>query len=192
MLRYDKRKLKKAIFYINSKMIELEKTYLAKYLPKGLKESKSKKIIDIYLPKLSEHPKLRIRQNGDKFVMTKKELLDKNDASAQREQNINLSEEEFKGLKAADGKTVSKTRYYYDYNGRIAEIDVFDTPLRGLIVVDFEFETVEEKDAFPTPDFCLIDITQELFIAGGMLAGKGYEDIEENLNKFDYQKIILE
>lgn len=173
-------------------MIELEKTYLAKSLPEGLKECKSKKIVDIYLPKASEHPKLRIRKNGDKYVMTKKELLDEDDASAQREQNINLSSEEFDGLKAADGKTISKTRYYYNYNGRVAEIDVFDAPLNGLVVVDFEFETVEEKDNFEKPDFCMVDITQELFIAGGMLAGKSYENIEENLKKFDYEKLSLD
>ena len=56
-------------------------------------------------------------------------------------------------------------------------------------MIDFEFETVEEKNAFRIPEFCLIDITQEEFIAGGMVCGKSYTDIEENLRVLDYKKI---
>ena len=44
---------------------ELEKTYLAKELP-NLEGAKSKEMLDIYFPKDAEHPKLRIRKNGDK------------------------------------------------------------------------------------------------------------------------------
>ena len=47
-------------------MIELEKTYLAKEIPQGLKDCNSKEIIDIYIPKSNAHPKIRIRKNGDK------------------------------------------------------------------------------------------------------------------------------
>ena len=36
--------------------------------------------------------------------------------------------------------------------------------------------SIEEKDAFVAPDFCLVEVTQELFIAGGMLCGKRYAD----------------
>jgi hypothetical protein len=41
------------------------------------------------------------------------------------------------------------------------------------------------------PDFCLSDITQEEFIAGGMVCGKCYEDLIEDLTKFNYEKILL-
>ena len=60
--------------------------------------------------------------------------------------------------------------------------------LDGLVVVDFEFGTEEEKLAFEMPDFCLVEVTQEEFIAGGMLAGKSYEDIKEKLEEFGYSK----
>jgi len=64
--------------------------------------------------------------------------------------------------------------------------------LKGLILVDFEFDKMEEKDSFDMPDFCLVDITQEVFIAGGMLCGKSYEDIEEYLKRFGYIKLFLD
>ena len=45
-------------------------------------------------------------------------------------------------------------------------------------------KTEEEKNKFGMPDFCLADVTQEDFIAGGYLAGKGYVDIEKELERF--------
>jgi len=173
-------------------MIELEKTYLAKEIPKGLKDYKSKEIIDIYIPRSKAHPTLRIRKNGDNYEMTKKEPVNESDSSRQEEQTIILTETEFNEFMKLDGKKVHKIRYYYDYNGITAEIDVFQGALKGLIVVDFEFKTLEEKDSFEMPAFCLIEITQEVFIAGGMLCGKSYEDIEEDLKKFNYTKLYLD
>lgn len=38
------------------------------------------------------------------------------------------------------------------------------------------------------PDFCLADVTQEKFTAGGILAGKKYSDIEAELEKYGYKK----
>ena len=171
-------------------MIELEKTYLAKYIPKDIEHCKSKEIIDIYIPKSKEHPTLRIRKNGDNYEITKKEPVNKGDSSHQEEQTIILRKDEFNELKKLDGKVARKIRYYFEYNGRTAEIDVFQDKLKGLILVDFEFKSKAEKDAFKMPEFCLADVTQEKFIAGGMLCGKSYENIEKELERFKYKKIV--
>jgi len=173
-------------------MIELEKTYLAKAIPADLQSYDSKEIIDIYIPKDKEHPTLRIRKNGDKYEMTKKEPVQGNDSSRQEEQTIRLTEEEFKVLNGLDGKRVRKIRYYYNFQGQIAEIDVFQDDLAGLILVDCEFNSQEEMDKFGMPDFCLAEVTQEKFLAGGMLCGKKYQDIEEDLGKFGYKKLDIE
>lgn len=170
-------------------MIELEKTYLARYLPLGLKDCKYKEIIDVYIPKSSVHPTLRIRKNGDKYEMTKKEPVVKGDSSTQKEQTIILTEQEFDELSKLDGKRTHKIRYYYDCNGRTAEIDVFQDDLLGLVLVDFEFDSQDEKNSFNMPEFCLAEVTQEEFLAGGMICGKRYGDIEENLKKYNYKKI---
>ena len=106
-------------------MIELEKTYLAKELPKDLENCEHKEIIDVYLPKESEHPVLRLRKNGANYEMTKKEPVKKGDASKQLEQTIVLSKEEFEGLQTVPGKRVVKERYRYPLEGLIAEFDVF-------------------------------------------------------------------
>ena len=41
------------------------------------------------------------------------------------------------------------------------------------------------------PDFCLVDITQETFIAGGVIAGKTLEDIQSELLTHNYKVLQL-
>lgn len=171
--------------------IELELTYLVRFLPKDLDKFEIVEIFDMYLPALNEHPKLRLRKNNSKMQLVKKILVSEGDLSVQIEQTIELDEAEFKALRQLKGKAVHKLRYKYPYQGYIAEIDVFLDQLEGLVVVDFEFQNEEEKDKFKMPDFCLVEVTQEKFIAGGLLAGKAYSEIERYLKKYNYQKIIL-
>ena len=65
----------------------------------------------------------------------------------------------------------------------------FGGDLYGLVVVDFEFNNEAERDVFEMPYFCLVDITQEDFIAGGMIAGKTYQDIAPELDRFNYKRL---
>jgi CYTH domain-containing protein len=123
--------------------------------------------------------------------MTKKKPVDDGDASHQEEQTIILNEDEFSILNKLDGKRTHKIRYLYPFENQTAEIDVFQDELNGLILVDFEFDSLKEKENFQMPDFCLVEITQEEFIAGGMICGKSYENIEEDLNRFRYKKLFL-
>jgi CYTH domain-containing protein len=174
-------------------MIELERTFLAKQIPDGLKTCKSKEIIDIYIPKVIEsHAPIRIRKNGEKYEITKKDVVVEGDHSIKNEQTINLLKHEFDKLeKEISGRRVRKTRYLYPVNGRTAEVDVFMEALTGLVLIDFEFATEEEKNAFKAPFFCLAEVSHEDFIAGGMLCGKRYADIEKDLARFNYQKLFL-
>lgn len=171
--------------------IEIEKTYLAKFLPSDLKSCKSEKMLDIYLPKESKHAKLRIRQKGESYVITKKTVIDKNDVSTQLEEHIRLSTEEFKSFSKISGNKISKTRYYYPYKNYTAEIDIFSGKLKGLVLVDFEFKNKKEFKNFIMPEFCLADVTQEEIIAGGVLSHNTMNSIGKVLKKFSYRKISL-
>ena len=170
--------------------IELERTFLLKSIPAGLEKCKSIEILDIYIPKTAEHPILRIRKKGDFFEITKKCPIKGNDSSEQGEYTISLSKEEFDELSQLKGKGFRKIRYFYPFDGKTAEIDVYLDDLKGLVLVDFEFEGREEKNKFEMPNFCLTDVTQEKFTAGGMLAGKKYSDLQSTLEKWGYKKII--
>ena len=172
-------------------MEELELTFLAKYLPQDLRSFPSKEITDIYIPAPAQHPVLRIRKSGTACEITKKQPIKPGDASHQLETTIPLTAEEFSALDRLEGKRVSKIRYYYKQSGTTFEIDIFQGALQGLVLVDVEFETAEEKSAFTAPVFCLANVTQETFLAGGMLCGKRYGDIESRLANYKYQRIFV-
>ena len=171
-------------------MIEHEQTYLLARLPEGLERCDREQMTDVYFPVSSANPKLRLRKSGDRHGLTKKSVIGE-DASQQEERTIPLTEEEFETLTQAPGKTVKKTRYYYPYKGKTMEIDVFRGDLQGLALAELEFDEEASKASFARPDFCLADVTHEDFIAGGRLAGKAYEDLEEELARFGYEKIRL-
>lgn len=168
--------------------IELERTFLLKEFPVDLKTLEFKEVFDIYIPQAVEHPILRIRKKGDKFEITKKHPIEGGDSSRQSEETIPLTKEEFLELTKLQGKRVRKIRHYYKIGADMAEIDVFQDELKGLILVDFEFKTIEGKNDFTMPDFCLADVTQEKITAGGILAGKKYSDIEAVLEKYNYKR----
>ena len=164
-------------------MRELERTFLVRFLP-SLEKCEFREIIDHYIPVSAEHPTVRVRKDGSRFEITKKQPLS-GDSSEQEEQTISLTEEEFIALINIPGRRLRKIRYFLDN----AQIDVFQDGLSGLVLADFEFATPEEKSAFAPPEFCLTDVTQESFIAGGLLAGKSYQDIERRLESLGYAKI---
>jgi len=169
-------------------MIEWERRYLIKYLPEDLKKDGGKEILDIYLPTSSRHPNLRIRKNGDGYEITKKTPV--TDASHQNEDTTKITKEEFEELNdKLLGKRVHKIRYFYPWKGGMAEIGIFQGDLKGLVLVDFEFSSEEEKNKFQMPEFCMTEVTDKEFIAGGMLCGKGYEEIKEALEGLGYKKV---
>jgi adenylate cyclase len=170
-------------------MVELERTYLAAKLPANLSDLKQKDILDIYVPHKDAHPSLRIRKRGDTYEITKTRLVNEGDSSQQLEETIVLTPEEYADLAEVSGKRVHKIRHYLPYEGKTAEVDVFQDNLKGLVLIDFEFDSIAEKDAFAMPDFCLTEITQEHNLAGGMLCGKSYADITSLLDTYGYKPL---
>lgn len=172
--------------------LELELTYLASSLPEELSRTTPTRLVDIYIPASpAVHAKLRIRQKGDSYTITKKVPVVEGDASRQNEYDIPLSQEEFDELSTVSTRKVVKDRYVLPLGGHTAEIDVFQEELAGLVLIDFEFDTEEEKNAFIPPSVCLADVTQEEFIAGGKLAGRSYKDLETDLLRFSYTPLAV-
>lgn len=172
--------------------IEYELTYLAKFIPKEINKVEPKTITDYYVPETDcIHPTLRIRKNGGRLEITKKEPVSGTDSSEQNEHTIILRQDEYDDLIASRSRMASKDRYKVNIGGHMAEVDVFKDKLQGLVLIDFEFKSKEEKDAFIPPDVCLADVTQEEFIAGGILPGKTYQDIEPKLKKYGYKKLAV-
>ena len=172
-----------------SQELEIEKTYLLKHLPDGLLKSSFKDIEDLYLPKGAVHAHLRIRKAGDSYVITKKEPVPGESASIHEEHNIKLTVSEFAALQNCNCDRIRKRRFYYQYNNRVVEVDIFFGQLSGLALADFEFSSKEEMAEFKIPDFCLADVTEEDFIAGGVLCRQSFDSLLPELNRYQYQPI---
>ena len=123
-------------------MIELERTFLLKRIPKGmLDRGRPSEITDIYFPGDAAHPVLRLRKAGDRHELTKKEPIEAGDKSEQEEQTIILTAEEYHALSALPGKVLRKVRHVCTWNGRRVEIDVYKGLLEGIMLADFEFSS---------------------------------------------------
>lgn len=170
--------------------VELELTYLVRQLPVEVTGVTPMELTDIYVPEDSSRPRLRLRKKGNEYEITKKVPVSIDDLSNQTEQTIPLTPDEFKALAASSKRQVRKDRYRVVISGRSAEVDVFKDALNGLVLIDFEFSNAKDMRNFTPPRCCLADVTQELFVAGGQLAGATYKDIESDLNRYNYTKIV--
>lgn len=167
--------------------IEIERTYLANRVPDWVLQAPKTKIEDYYFPTdMDLHPKLRLRRKGDLYEITKKSALIEGDASKQMETTIDLNELEFRELCQNSKRKVTKCRYSLKTADYLVDFDIFEGPLAGLLLVDFEFQSEAAMQSFVMPDYCGADVTQDDFIAGGMLAGKALKDIKQELEQLGY------
>ena len=173
---------------------ELERTYLPRALPFGLQGCESESLVDMYFPidvPNNAPRRLRLRQRGGRYEITKKMPLFEGDESAFSETTIPLTEAEFKDIATTSGPRLEKQRYSLLVDEHRAEVDVFCGQLAGLVLVDFEFQTFADRDNFRLPDICLAEVTQADFVAGGFLIGRAYSDIQKELEAYGYEPLFL-
>ena len=174
----------------NSFQFEYELTYLAKYMPPEILNSEHIYIHDSYFPEAyGEHPHLRLRRSGNEYYITKKVKINPMDSSEQEETTIRLTKYQFNLLMSPNSLSIKKRWYKTVIDSYPADVDIFTDSLNGLVLIEFEFDSSKNKKKFIPPNCCLADVTQEEFIAGGMLAGKTLSELKLDLDKFGYQSL---
>ena len=134
--------------------MEIERKYLVRKLPENLEQYNKKEIAQGYL---CTEPVVRIRRSNDDYYMTYK-----GDGLMVREEyNLPLTQEAYEHLRPKIyGLLIAKTRYLIPLDNKLtAELDVFEEDLNGLVIVEVEFNTVEEANAFHAPDWFGEDVT---------------------------------
>jgi adenylate cyclase len=163
-------------------MLEIESTNLVKELPKNLDLYNHEPIRQGYLS-LPPSP-LRIRQKGEKFELTKKFPVEGQDFSTAEEITILLTADEFNKLWPLVERSLEKVRYKIPLTeGLVAELDIFLGRLKGLAMVEVEYQSKEQMLAFKKPEWFGRDITREEFSANSFLAGKSFEEIKRFIEK---------
>ncbi len=67
---------------------------------------------------------------------------------------------------------IVKTRYYIELGKHTAELDIYEGIFKGLVVVEVEFETIEDANAFTPPDWFGEDISNNIEYRNKILATK--------------------
>ena len=145
--------------------MEIERKYAIHNIPGELSQYKYSRIEQGYL---CHNPTVRIRKINEDYVLTYKSKLGiekKQEGSAifNNEVELPLTEEAYMELIPKIGTNlIQKTRYYIPLlNGLIAELDVFDGCLKGLIFVEVEFPDEKTSLEFVAPDWFGRDLSSD-------------------------------
>lgn len=166
-------------------VIELERRFLVPGLPPGL--SRPRRIRDLYI----EGTRLRLRtvEELDGVVLQRKlghkRRPEETDPSVVHHTSLYLNETESETLSSLPGRSVLKTRWVVEANGRLAAVDVFEGELRGLAMLEVDFDTYEDMDAYAPPSWAGDEVTHRDEFSGGVLSALGPNDLEELLRSID-------
>ncbi len=136
--------------------MEIERKFIPKDLPKNLNNYKHLKIEQAYL---NTAPVVRIRKQDEEYFLTYKG----GGMMAREEYNLPLNETSYNHLlKKADGNVITKTRFLIPiHDGLTAELDIFEGKFAGMLLVEVEFESLEQADNFVPPDWFGKDVTND-------------------------------
>lgn len=134
--------------------MEIERKYLINELPKNLSQYPFHKIEQGYL---CTSPVVRIRRQDQQYILTYKSK----GLMVREEYNLPLTEQSYLHLREkVDGNLISKTRYRIPLTDLLTiELDLFDAPLKGLVLAEVEFPDEEMANSFTPPSWFGKDVT---------------------------------
>lgn len=167
-------------------LIERERRYLLQDLPEGVSRiDPHLQITDNYIT----GTRLRIRKvrepRSNKWTVkfTQKFAPDESDFSRTIITNTYLNALEAETLSVFNANEIRKNRYYFDYEGRRFNVDMFMGDLFGLVLAEVSFENDEDLDNYPKPPFALAEVTGNKFFTGGVLCEHTFADVREEISK---------
>ena len=137
---------------------EIERKFLVKKLPANLQQYPSTDIVQGYLAITEKGTEVRLRKKGDRFYQTVKSGF-----GLQRcEAEIEISKDQFEKLwSMTEGKRIEKARYEIDYSGMKIELDIYKGILKGLVVAEVEFSSIEQAKSFVPPNWFSREVTED-------------------------------
>lgn len=137
--------------------MEIERKYAIHNIPGELSQYQYKEIEQGYL---CHNPTIRIRKMKDEYILTYKSKIGiekKPEGSAifNNEIELPLTKEAYQELLSKiDHNLVKKIRYYIPLeNQLVAELDVFEGILTGLVFAEVEFPDERASNQFIPPDW---------------------------------------
>ena len=133
---------------------EIEKKFLVKEIPNNIEQYECIHMEQCYI---SISPVIRLRKENEKFLLN----IKGNGLMIRKEFEIEITEEEYnKLILKRETPFINKVRYKIPIkNNFVAELDIYNNKLYGLITVEVEFRSEKELLNFISPDWFGKDIT---------------------------------
>jgi adenylate cyclase len=151
-------------------MAEIERKWLVDALPEGFDSRRGASIRQGYVA-LTDDVEVRTREIDDRHVLTIKSTGE----LTREEVELPLSEADFERLwPLTAGRRIEKTRTVVELDGRSAEVDVYAGSLAPLRVVEVEFPSERDADAFVAPAWFGREVTRDAGYKNRSLALAGH------------------
>lgn len=149
--------------------MEIERKFLLSELPAPVAEAPSTRIRQGYLA-IGPNDEVRIRDAGGAFTLTAKSGA----GITREERETELTPAQFDALwSGTGGRRIEKRRHVLTGEGITYEVDVFEGPLRGLLLAEVEFHTLEDARRFEPPAWFGVEVTYDIGYSNASLAVHG-------------------
>ena len=148
--------------------MEIEKKYLVEKILFDLNNFTCKKIVQSYI---STDPVIRIRQYSNSYFLTIK-----GEGHIIREEfEMEISKKQYENLlNKTENNSILKTRYFINIeNNLVAELDIYEGHLKGLMTVEVEFPTEKKLLSFRPPNWFGKDVSQDKHYKNNYLSKYG-------------------
>lgn len=124
-------------------------------------------------------PEIRVRKVNDNYYYFTIKLPKDNIGLSREEIEFLITEEEYDELLEKQvGNTIYKTRYQFYEESNLIAVDVYSHDLTGLVVVEVEFENVNQSEGYNPPKWFGKEITSDLRYKNASLARDGMPSID--------------
>lgn len=160
--------------------LEIERKFLLNKLPTDYKNYELKNIEQAYIS--LSNPEHRIRKKNNKYLETYKG--NGNLSRTEDEKEISVVEYN-KLLNSIVSRIIYKKRYMIPLeNNLIAELNIFEKELKGIFLIEVEFNSIEEANKFIAPSWFGLEVTENNKFMNKYLATCSTEEIKNIINEY--------
>lgn len=135
--------------------LEIERKFRLEALPDGFDSRDGERIEQGYLA-LDPQVEVRVRRRAGVSSLTVKRGRGK----VREEVELPLTNDQFESLwQLTKGRRVAKTRCLVPGEHGLYEVDIFEGPLAGLLIVEIEFDSPEASERFRAPAWLGAEVT---------------------------------
>ena len=148
--------------------MEIERKFLLHSLPDGIDQYEHADIEQAYI---SVEPTIRLRKRNNEYYLTVKQ----GGFLAREEVEFSITKTQFDHLwEKIETNIIRKTRVLIPLqDGLIAEADIYQGVLQGLMTVEVEFDNIDQANCFNPPSWFGPDVTDDPNYSNSSLAING-------------------